>query len=84
MKIAPRLVDCMETNVSEGFMVFTFPRANHKILRTSYFLECISQEIKRRTRIVQVFSNECSHLRLKTASRMEANEEWEYGRIYLN
>jgi len=82
--IAPRLADWMEVNAPEGFAVFAFPRAHQRRLRTSNYLERLSQEIKRRTRIVRVFPNEVSCLRLITAILMETNEEWEYGRIYLN
>ena len=81
--IAPRLADWIEVNLSEGFTVFTFPRAHQRRLRTSNFLERLSQEIKRRTRIVRVFPNEDSCLRLVSAILMEIGEEWEYGRIYL-
>jgi len=83
-EIAPKLVDWMEVNIPEGFAVFAFPKAHQRRLRTSNYLERLSQEIKRRTRIVRVFPNEESCLRLITAILMETNEEWEYGRIYLN
>ena len=82
--IAPRLADWMEVNIPEGFAVLTFPKLHQKRLRTSNFMERLSQEIKRRTRIVRVFPNEQSCLRLISAILMETNEEWEYGRIYLN
>jgi len=82
--IAPRLADWMEVNIPEGFTVFAFPKTHRRRLRTSNYLERLSQEIKRRTRIVRVFPNEKSCLRLITAILMETNEEWEYGRIYLN
>jgi len=39
--------------------------------------------IKRRTRVMRVFPNEQSCLRLISAILMEASEEWEYGRLYL-
>jgi putative transposase len=81
--IAPRLADWMEVNVPEGFTVFAFPKAHQRRLRTSNSLERLSQEIKRRTRIVRVFQNESSCLRLISAILMETNDEWEYGRIYL-
>lgn len=80
---APRLADWMEVNLPEGFTLFAFPRAHQKRLRTTNFLERLSQEIKRRTRIVRVFPNEQSCLRLISAILMETGEEWEYGRIYL-
>jgi len=81
--LAPKLADWMEVNVPEGFAVFSFPRDRQRRLRTSNFLERLSQEIKRRTRVVRVFPNEQSCLRLISAILMEVGEEWEYGRLYL-
>lgn len=81
--VAPKLADWMEVNVPEGFTVFAFPKSHQRRLRTSNSLERLSQEIKRRTRIVRVFPNESSCLRLISAILMETNEKWEYGRIYL-
>lgn len=81
---APKLADWMEVNIPDGFTVFVFPKSHQRRLRTSNFLERLSQEIKRRTRIVRVFPNESSCLRLISAILMETNEEWEFGRIYLS
>jgi putative transposase len=83
-EIAPGMADWMEVNLPEGFTVFGFPKLHQKRLRTSNYMERLSQEIKRRTRIVRVFPNEQSCLRLIAAILMETNEEWEYGKIYLN
>lgn len=81
--IAPKLADWMEVNIPEGFTVFSFPRDHQRRLRTSNYLERLSQEIKRRTRVVRVFPNEQSCLRLISAILMETGEDWEYGRMYL-
>ena len=81
--LAPKLADWMEVNLPEGFTVFSFPRDHQRRLRTSNFLERLSQEIKRRTRVVRVFPNEQSCLRLISAILIEIGEEWEYGRLYL-
>ena len=81
--LAPKLADWMEVNIPEGFTVFSFPRAHQRRLRTSNYLERLSQGIKLRTRIVRVFPNEQSCLRLVSAILMEIGEEWEYGRLYL-
>ncbi len=81
--LSPKLADWMEVNILEGFTVFAFPRVHQRRLRTSNYMERLSQEIKRRTRIVRVFPNEDSCLRLISAILMECNEEWEFGRIYL-
>jgi transposase-like protein len=82
--IAPKLADWMEVNVPEGFTVLSFPQAHRRRLRTFNYMERLSQEIKRRTRIVRVFPNEQSCLRLISAILMEIGEEWKFGRIYLN
>ncbi len=82
--IAPKLADWMEVNVPEGFTVFAFPKEYQRRLRTSNYMERLSQEIKRRTRIVRVFPNEPACLRLVSAILMEIGEEWEFGRLYLN
>ncbi len=47
-------------------------------------LERVSQEIKRRTRVVRIFPNQASCLRLVSAILMEISEDWETGKIYLN
>jgi len=82
--LAPKLADWMEVNLPEGFTVFSLPRTHQRRLRTSNQLERLSQEIKRRTRVVRVFPNEPSCLRLISAILMEVGEEWEYGRWYLD
>ena len=82
--LAPKLADWMEVNLPEGFTVFSLPRTHQRRLRTSNQLERLSQEIKRRTRVVRVFPNEPSCLRLISAILMEIGEEWEYGRLYLD
>jgi transposase-like protein len=46
--------------------------------------EAQSQEIKRRSRVVRIFPNERSCLRLLTALAVEQSEEWITGRRYLD
>jgi len=82
-RLAPKLADWMEVNLPEGFTVFSFPKIHQRRLRTSNQLERLSQEIKRRTRIVRVFPNDQSCLRLISSILMEVGEDWEYGRLYL-
>ena len=80
---APKLADWMEINIPEGFTVFSFPKNHWRRIRTTNSLERLSQEIKRRTRVVRVFPNEQSCLRLISAVVMEIGEEYEFGRVYL-
>jgi len=83
-RLAPKLADWMEVNIPEGFTMFAFPKAHQKRIRTSNQLERLSQEIKRRTRVIRVFPNEESCLRLISAILLEYSDEWEFGRLYLD
>ena len=74
---ASRLAHWMEENIPEGLTVFSFPSAHRRRLRTSNGIERLNQEIKRRTKVVRIFPNEASCLRLVTAVLMETSEEWE-------
>jgi putative transposase len=81
--IAPTLATWMEENLAEGLMVFAFPEAHRRLIRTTNGLERVNQEIRRRTRVARLFPNEASCLRLITAVVMEISEEWETGKAYL-
>lgn len=79
---APRLSAWLEDNLSEGFSVFDFPLEHRRTIRTTNSLERINKEIRRRTRVVGVFPNEASCLRLVSALLMEISEEWQIGKHY--
>ena len=79
-----RLADWLEQNVPEGLTVFSFPVSHQRKIRTSNLLERINQEIRRRTRVVRIFPNEASCLRLISAILMEISEDWQTGRVYLS
>ncbi len=78
--VAPKLATWMEENLPEGFIVFAFPEAHRRLIRTTNGLERLNQEIRRRTRVARLFPNEASCLRLVTAVVMEISEEWETGK----
>ncbi len=81
--IATKLATWMEENLTEGLIVFAFPPAHWRLIRTTNGLERLNQEIRRRTRVARLFPNEASCLRLVTAVVMEISEEWETGKTYL-
>ena len=80
---APKLAQWLEENLPEGLMVFAFPAAHWRLIRTTNGLERLNQEIRRRTRVARLFPNEAACLRLVTAVVMEISEEWETGKVYL-
>jgi transposase-like protein len=61
------------------------PSLGHRLfLRTNNALERVNQEIKRRTRVVRIFPNEESCLRLVSALCVETSEEWMTNRRFLD
>ena len=81
---APRLSAWLEENLSEGFAVFDFPLEHRRSIRTTNSLERINKEIRRRTRVVGIFPNDASCLRLVSAILMEISEEWQIGKHYCS
>ena len=82
-KRSATLAAWLEANIPEGLTIFAFPASHQRLLRTTNGLERLNQEIRRRTRVVGVFPNEASCLRLVSALAMETSEEWEAGKAYL-
>lgn len=77
---APKLATWIEDNLEQGLTVFDFPVAHQRFIRTSNSLERVNEEIYRRTRVVRIFPNEASCLRLVSALLMEMDEKWQTGK----
>jgi transposase-like protein len=82
-KNASRLSNWMVSNLPEGLMVFSFPRGFRKLLRTTNGVERLHPEVRRRARVVSIFPNKASCLRLVSAVLSEISEEWLTGRTYI-
>lgn len=67
----------------ETLSCFHFPERHRRRIRTTNGLERVNQEIYRRTRVVRIFPNDASCLRLVTARLKEWHEDWVTGRRYL-
>ena len=80
---ASRLADWLEKNITEGLTVFDSPEAHRRRIRTVNGLERVSEEVKRRTRVVGIFPNEASCLKPVSAILMEIDERWQIGKAYL-
>ena len=83
-KTAPDLATWMETALPEGFTIFSLPEPVRRRLRTSNMLENLNKQIRRRTKVVSIFPNKESCLRLIASVLMETSDDWESGRSYLN
>lgn len=79
----PAFAEWLEETIEQTLTVFGLPKGHRLRLRTTNNLEKYQQEIKRRTRVVRIFPNRRSCLRLVTALAMEKSEEWLTGSRYL-
>lgn len=80
----PQLAEQLEEEIEDCLACLAFPVSHHRRIRTTNGLERVSQELKRRTRVVRIFPNHAACLRLVTALAAEISEEWESGRRYLD
>jgi putative transposase len=81
-KKAPKTARLLEEHGEEILGVYALPEPHRKRMRTTNMLERQNQELKRRTRVVRIFPNEQSCLRLVSALLIETSQEW-MGRVYL-
>lgn len=64
--------------------VLELPERYRKRLRTTNGQERLNEEIRRRERVIRIFPNRESALRLLGALLMEMDEKWSTGRRYLD
>ena len=79
-----KVAEHIEEHIEECLSCLAFPESHRRRIRTTNGLERLNQEIKRRTRVVRIFPNSESCLRLVTALAVEQSEEWITGRRYLD
>lgn len=79
-----KLVAWVEENIEETLTYFSLPQAHHKNMKSTNMLERFNEEIKRRTRVVRIFPNDASCLRLITALAAEQHETWQEDNRYIN
>ena len=79
-----KVAEHVEEHLEECLTCLAFPESHRRRIRTTNSLERLNQEIKRRTRVVRIFPNRESCLRLVTALALEQSEEWVTGRRYLD
>ncbi len=76
-KTQPRLATWAADNLREGLSVFNIQENHRRKMRTSNLAERQMQEIKRRTKVIGVFPNSASLIRLAGALLIEQNYQWQ-------
>lgn len=81
---APKAVARLEEGFEDAMAVMALPPRYRKRLRTTNGVERLNQEIRRRERVIRIFPNEDSALRLIGAVLMEIDEAWTTGHRYFD
>jgi transposase-like protein len=76
-KSAPKAVACMEAGFEDAMAVMALPEKYRKRLRSTNMQERLNEELRRRERVIRIFPNDESALRLIGALLAEQNEAWQ-------
>jgi putative transposase len=81
---APAAVVTLERGFDDATAVLALPAPYRKRLRTTNGVERLNEEIRRRERVIRIFPNRDSVIRLVGALLMEQDEIWTTGQRYFD
>jgi transposase-like protein len=81
---APAAVATLERGFDDATAVLTLPAAYRKRLRTTHGVERLNEEVRRRERVIRIFPNRESAIRLLGALLLEHDEQWSTGKRSLD
>ncbi len=70
------VAEWLDENIEETLTVLQLPIEHRKKMKSTNMLERLNQELKRRSRVVRIFPNANSCLRLLSALCQETSENW--------
>lgn len=83
-KKAPRAMEILEEGFDDAVAVLALPERYRKRLRTTNGIERLNEEIRRRERVIRIFPNRESAVRLIGALLIEMDDKWAGERRYLD
>jgi len=83
-RLAPKAIERLEAGFEDAMAIMALPECIRRRLRTTNTVERLNREIRRRERVIGIFPNEESALRLIGAVLMEIDESWTTGNKYLD
>ncbi len=81
---APKAMDVLEGGFEDAIAVMELPDRYRRRLRTTNGIERLNEEIRRRERVIRIFPNRESSIRLIGALLIEQDEKWLSGKKYLD
>lgn len=81
---AAKAMRTLEAGFDDATAVLSLPEKYRKRLRTTNSVERLNEEVRRRERVIRIFPNRESVVRLIGALLMEQDEKWAAGKRYLD
>ena len=87
--VAPAAMDCLDTGFESAMTVMALPYRLRRFHRTSNHIERLNRELKRRSKVIGVFPNDASVIRIMGSVLMDVHEKFSsignngYPRKYL-
>ena len=82
---APDAVRRLDEGFDDAMTVMALPEGMRRCTRTSNYLERLNKEVKRRSKVIGIFPNAASAVRLMGAFLMEENDRWAaMGKMYYS
>ena len=79
----PDAIKCLEDELEDSLQFYEFPEIDKRKISSTNVVERIIREIRRRSRIIGVFPNQESYVRLITWYLIEYSEDWINERSYI-
>lgn len=73
----PRMTECLDEGFEDGFQYCAIDETNYSRLKSTNMLERLNSEIRRREKVVRIFPNDASAMRLIGSILIDISEEWE-------
>jgi len=81
---APKAMKVLEDGFDDATAILILPERYRRRLRTTNGVERLNEEIRRRERVIRIFPNRESVIRLVGALLMEFDDKWASGRKYMD
>lgn len=78
------VTDMLDEAKEDILAIYILPRKYWKRFRTTNMIERLNEEIRRREKVVRIFPDDASVMRLIGSLLLEKDEEWSSGRMYLD
>ena len=82
--ITPKVAAMVDEDIEQCLSVLAFPKEHQVHIRTTNPIERLNKEIRRRDRVIGIFPNEASAMRLVCTLCIEQSEEWLSSKPYLD